>query len=316
MKALKIIIPGVLLVIGITSQAPAQWAHDASGVQQIHLSHDEGLKITENIVRAAKVVDYGKPSGDTKADIVGTSLSPEARGVARIQQNQNHFEIEAEFDSLQSATRFGPEYLTYVLWAITSEGRVMNLGEVVLNGEKSKLNVTTALPNFALVVTAEPYFAVSQPSEIVVMENVFPRKLIGKGQDVKYELLPRETYTGNVSRSALKPIVVDPSTPLHLYEARNALWIALWAGADKDAAELFSKAERLLQRTEAFHASSAGVTSVLIAARETILAAENARVVALKRRFCSRISEEKAGRALFDNRRVTGKEGTCRELMN
>src|SRR5262249_41648379 len=232
----------------------------------------------------------------TRIDFRSTSLLPDARGEATIQRKLDHIQINAEFAALPSATRFGPEYLTYVMWAITPEGSATNLGEVVLNGANSKLDTTTERFGFGLIVTAEPYFAVSQPSEIVVMENVFTKEWTGnEPADANYELLPRGSYTLNVSRSQLKPIVVDHSTPLDLYEARNALWIALWAGAEKDAAELFSRAERSLQRAEAFHASRADATAVLTAAQEAVRMAENARVLALKRRSDDRISQEQAG---------------------
>src|SRR5262249_33725390 len=111
--------------------------------------------------------------------------------------------------------------------------------------------------------------------------------------DTKYELLPRGSYTPNLSLSQIKPIAIEPNTPLALYEARNALWIALWAGADKDAGELFDKAERSLQRAEAFHASKAAASTVLIAARESVETAEHARVAALKRRTSSRVAQLK-----------------------
>jgi len=156
---------------------------------------------------------------------------------------------------------------------------------------KTKLNATTELQSFGLIVTAEPYFAVSQPSDVVVMENVTREPAGNEQVEARYELLPRGSYIANVSRSELKPIVVDRSTPLHLYEARNALWIALWAGADKEAAGLFAKAERSLQRAEAFHASGAGEKPVLMAARETVETAENARTAALTRRSFNRVSQ-------------------------
>src|SRR5207244_8637170 len=141
-------------------------------------------------------------------------------------------ETEVEFDDLQPATRFGPEYLTYVMWAITPEGRPTNLGEVILNGTKSRLNVTTELQAFGLIVTAEPYFAVSQPSDVVVMENFARKDTVGKIEeiDAKYELLQRGQYTVNVPPADLKPIQLDKEIPLDLYEAQNAVRIARWAG--------------------------------------------------------------------------------------
>src|SRR6185436_3593234 len=115
---------------------------------------------------------------------------------------------------LQSATRFGPELLTYVMWAITPEGRATNMGEVILNGTKSKLDVTTELQSFGLIVTAEPYFGVTQPSDIVVMENFVRKDTVGKVEEIeaKFELLQRGQYTVNVLPSDLKPIPLDKST--------------------------------------------------------------------------------------------------------
>ncbi len=120
--------------------------------------------------------------------------------------SRGYIEIEVEFDNLQPATKNGAEYLTYVLWAITPEGRTANLGEVLLNGTKSKLDVTTELQVFGLVVTAEPYFAVTQPSDLVVMENVVRADTKGKIEeiDAKYELLQRGQYERLANPLALK----------------------------------------------------------------------------------------------------------------
>ena len=147
---------------------------------------------------------------------------PNARGEAKVESKQGYIEIEVEFDNLQPATKNGAEYLTYVLWAITPEGRTSNLGEVLLNGTKSKLNVTTELQVFGLVVTAEPYFAVTQPSDLIVMENVVRADTVGKIEeiDAKYELLQRGQYQRLANPLALK---LDKKLPLELYEARNAV---------------------------------------------------------------------------------------------
>ena len=279
MKAMKLIVPSIALAAAMTMQA--QHAYNSTQLQVRHSADKPIHKITGNVERATKAINYGKRTGLTNVDVRSTALLPEARGEAKVERKQGHIEIQAEFNGLQDAARFGPEYLTYVLWAITPEGCVTNLGEVVPNDTKSKFNATIEFDVFGLIVTAEPYFAVSEPSDVVVIETAVPE--IEEGY-AKYQVLPRGTYTANVSRSELKPIVVDPNTPLDLYEARNALWIALWAGAEKDAAELFAKAERSLQKAEAFHASRAEAKKVLTAARETVQTAENARVIALKRR--------------------------------
>jgi hypothetical protein len=121
------------------------------------------------VARTTPAINYRHRGGSTTVDFRGTPLLPKARGEAKVESKKGYTEIEVEFDDLVPATKFGPEYLTYVMWAITPEGRATNLGEVLLNEDKSKLNVTTELQAFGMVVTAEPYFAVSQPSDVVVM---------------------------------------------------------------------------------------------------------------------------------------------------
>jgi outer membrane protein OmpA-like peptidoglycan-associated protein len=253
-------------------------------------------KIRVNVVeRSTKAVNYRHHSGPTKVDFRGTPLLPDARGEAKVESKQGHIEIEANFGDLQGATRFGPEYLTYVMWAITPEGRAKNLGEVILNGKKSKLNVTTELQAFGLIVTAEPYFAVSQPSDVVVMENFIRKDTAGKIEeiDAKYELLQRDQYVVNVTPSELKPVPLDNNTSLDLYEARNAVRIAGWAGASKDAAESFQKAQALLAQAEAEKERKAGTKPIAMTAREAVQTAEDARLIALKRQEELRVAEEK-----------------------
>jgi outer membrane protein OmpA-like peptidoglycan-associated protein len=253
-----------------------------------------------NVVgRTTKAVNYRHHSGSTTIDFRGTPLLPEARGEAKVESKQGYIEIEVEFDDLQGATRFGPEYLTYVMWAITPEGRATNLGEVILNGTKSKLNVTTELQAFGLIVTAEPYFAVSQPSDVVVMENFVRKDTVGKIEEVdaKYELLQRGVYTVNVPPAELKPIPLEKDTSLDLYEARNAVRIARWAGADKDANESFQKADKLLQQAEAYKARNAGSKPIAMTAREAVQTAEDARLIALKRQEEQRLAQERQGAA-------------------
>jgi len=185
------------------------------------------------------------------------------------------------------------------MWAITPEGRATNLGEVILNGAKSKLNVTTELQAFGLIVTAEPYFAVSQPSDVVVMENVVRKDTVGKVEeiDAKYELLQRGQYTVNVQPSELKPIPLDKNTGLDLHEARNAVRIARWAGAEKDAPESFQKADKLLQQAEAYKDRKAGNKPIAMTAREAVQTAEDARLIALKRQDEQRIAMERQAAA-------------------
>jgi len=270
-------------IVLFTVTTHAQQVHTPSQVPA-RIDGEKGLQtIIGSIERTTTVISHAKRSGDTKVEMRGTSLWPEARGEANIERRQDHIEIKAQFYGLPLATHFGPEYLTYVIWVVTPEGCVRNLGELVANGQQTMWNISTELTAFGLIVTAEPYFAVSQPSDVVVMENTVGKRLTGREQvDARYRLLPKGTYTVSVLPSKLKRITMEPDTPLALYEARNALWIALWAGANESAAELFDKAERSLQRAEAFHASRAGESVVLTLARETVQTAERARAVAVQ----------------------------------
>ena len=232
--------------------------------------------------RSAKAINYQHRSGATQIDFRGTELLPMARGEAKVESKQGYMEIEVEFDDLQPATKHGAEYLTYVLWAITPEGRTSNLGEILLNGTSGKLNVTTDLQVFGLVVTAEPYYSVTQPSDLIVMENVVRPDTKGKIEqiDAKFELLQRGQYERLANPLALK---FDPKLPLELYQARNAIQIARSAGADRYATEIFAKAENSLQEAEASQAREAGTKSVTMAARQAVQTAEDSRAIAVKR---------------------------------
>lgn len=232
--------------------------------------------------RTAKAINYQHRSGATKIDFRGTELLSNARGEAKVESKQGYIEIEVEFDELRPANNLGAEYLTYVLWAITPEGRTSNLGEILLNGTKSKLNVTTELQVFGLIVTAEPYYSVTRPSDLIVMENVVRADTTGKIEeiDAKYELLQRGQY-----KRLTNPLILrlDPKVPLELYEARNAVQIARAIGADRFAAETYQKAEKSLAQAEAYQQRRAGTKSVTMRAREAVQTAEDARAIAVKR---------------------------------
>jgi outer membrane protein OmpA-like peptidoglycan-associated protein len=273
-----------------------------SSLAQVQVQRDGDnpiYRITINVVeREATAINYQHRAGSTTIDFRGTPLLPEARGEAKVESKQGYIEIEVEFDDLQPATRFGLEYLTYVMWAITPEGRAVNLGEVLLNGTKSKLNVTTDLQTFGLIVTAEPYFSVTQPSDVVVMQNFLRPETRGQVEQIqaKYELLQRGQYTVNVPPGELKPIELDRDTPLEIYEARNAIRIAQWVGADKDAADSFAKAQQSLSDAEA-HLRKDEMRPAVMAARQAAQTAEDARLIALKRQDEARREGERTAAA-------------------
>ena len=198
------------------------------------------------VARTTQAINYRHRSGSTKINFEGTTLMPQAHGSADVASKQGAIHIDSEFQGLQSASKFGPEYLTYVLWAISPEGRPVNLGEVLFGTDgNSKLNVTSNLQAFGMIVTAEPYFAVTQPSDVVVMENEVRADTTGQFEEVeaKYELLQRGQYELNVNPAELQPINMDSRTPLELYEARNAVRIAKWTGAEHYASDSLNKAE-------------------------------------------------------------------------
>jgi|HubBroStandDraft_1064217.scaffolds.fasta_scaffold01188_4 outer membrane protein OmpA-like peptidoglycan-associated protein len=241
--------------------------------------------------RTVKAINYRR-HGSTRIDFRGTEFLPSARGEAKVESKPGNIAIEAEFDGLQPATQNGAEYLTYVLWAVTPEGRTANLGEVLLDGTKSKLHVTTELQVFGLVVTAEPYYAVTQPSDLIVMENVVRPDTKGKIEeiDAKYELLQRGQYQRLANPLALQ---FDRKQPLELYEARNAVQIARAEGADRYAAETFQKAEASLSQAQAYQDRHAGNKSVIMTAREAVQTAEDSRAIAVKRQDADALAAER-----------------------
>src|SRR5258708_16425552 len=129
------------------------------------------------VSRTTKAVHYRLQGGTTKVDFRGTDLLQRASGEARVEGKKTNFEIEVKFQGVEEATKFGLEYLTYVLWAVSPEGRADNLGELALDHGNAHLKAVTDLQTFGLVVTAEPYSAVSQPGNMVVMENVVPENV-------------------------------------------------------------------------------------------------------------------------------------------
>jgi outer membrane protein OmpA-like peptidoglycan-associated protein len=245
--------------------------------------------------RTTPAVNYRHRGGSTRVDFAGTPLLPDARGEAKVESKQGYIEIEVEFDELDPATKFGAEYLTYVMWAITPEGRATNLGEVLLNGSESKLNVTTELQAFGLIVTAEPYFAVTQPSDVVVMENVIRNDTRGAVDTVqaKYELLQRGTYLLSTDPRQLPSRRLDKDLPLELHEARNALFFARVAGADEYAVDTYRKASGLLARAEESQQKDRGRKTVIGLSREAAQAAEDSRLIAWQRREAEFVARER-----------------------
>ena len=235
--------------------------------------------------RTVEAVDYQHRGGASEVDLAGTALLPSADGKAKVRSKRGTMEVEANFGNLQSPTTFGAEYLTYVMWAISPEGHAVNLGEVLIGGnDRSKLTATTNLQAFALIVTAEPYFAVRQPSDVVVLENVIRADTKGTPEAVhaKYELTERGGYIPTGYK--FDPVVLDAKLPLEFLEARNAVRIAQSEGADTYAGESYQHAVELMNTTDAYATGGHTDRKQLIAkSRETVQTAEDAREIAVKR---------------------------------
>src|SRR5579872_2463606 len=315
------IISTILTVCGLAAaqspQAPNPVQHATENEAKMATGSMPIYRVTV-IARTTKAINYNHRSGSTKIDFRGTPLLPEARGEARVESKQGVIKINARMEKLQPATKFGPEYLTYVMWAITPEGRATNVGEVLLNGDRTKLDATTELQSFGLIVTAEPYFAVTQPSDVVVMENFVRKDTVGTIEEVdaKFELLQRGQYTLNVSPADIKPMQLASKTPLELYEARNAVQIARWTGAEKYAPETYQKAVQGLENAEGYLKGKSGSKPIGTVAREAVQMAEDARIITVKKIAEEQLaSERQAGterEALAESKRVAAQDDAAR----
>lgn len=285
----KLLVAVGLMSLGAFAQTDSQWNRDV-----VTLTPTPVIRVTV-VSREVKAVNYHHRSGATKVDFAGTDLMPAANGEAKVESKKGYIEIEVEFDELEKPTKFGSEYLTYVLWAISPEGRAINLGEVLLAGSnRGKLNVTTELQAFALVVTAEPYYAVRQPSNVVVLENVVRPDTAGSTQalNTKYELMERGGYIPTGYR--FDPVVLNSKLPLEFFEARNALRIAESQGAERYASDSYQRAVRLMNRADQQASKKSHNRKDLIAvSREAVQVAEDARAIAVKNMEEERLANER-----------------------
>jgi outer membrane protein OmpA-like peptidoglycan-associated protein len=248
------------------------------------------------VSRTTKAVNYRHRGGSTTVDMKGTSLMPEVTGRAKVDGKEGRLAVSVDVQHLSPARKFGGQYLTYVLWAITTEGRAVNLGEIVPdNSGKSKIDVTTDLQAFGLIITAEPYFAVTRPSDLVVAENIILQNTKGFEEpiDAKYDTLEGSEYAIDVPVDRLPSATAAPNTPLDLLEARNAVAIAKAAGAEQYAADSLAKSQDFLTRAEDYLKRKQGRTPIGTASRGATQMAEDARVITLKKKEAERIAAEK-----------------------
>lgn len=289
------------LVCGLLLAAAALAQQDNNAVQPM----DQTPVFRVNVVsRTTKAVNYRHRGGSTTVDIKGTSLMPDVTGKAKVDSKNGRLQINIDISKLGPPSRIGPQFLTYVLWAITPEGRAQNLGEIVPDGNgKSGLDVTTDLQAFGLIVTAEPYFSVTRPSNEVVAENIIRQETKGfeEAIDAKFDMLEGGQYTVDMPAEQLPSATADPKTPLTLLEARNAVAIAKAAGAAHYAADSLQKAEDYLARAEDYLRRKQGKTPIGTAARGATQMAEDARVLTVRRKEQERVANEK--QAMLDRQR-------------
>ncbi len=252
---------------------------------------------TNVISRTTPAVNYGHRHSNTPIDFRGTDLMPAANGDADVRSNRGVMEIKVEFRDLQDPATFGNEYLTYVLWAISPEGSPVNLGEVLVgDNHRSKLDVTTNLQAFAMIVTAEPYYAVRRPSNVVVLENAITPETNGTTEpvDAKYELIGRGGYLPTGYK--FDPVVLNARLPLEFFEARNAVRIAHSEGAEQYASESYENAVRQMKEADALATRRHIDRKALISAsREVVQTAEDATEISMKRMEADRADAEKRG---------------------
>src|SRR3954447_8716322 len=266
------------------------------------------------VERTVKAVNYQYRSAPTRIDFQGTVLLPRAKGQATAESKAGHVVVDAKFDRLDAPTKFGPEYLTYVLWAITPDGHAKNLGEVLTGSDDdAHLRVTTDLQTFGMIITAEPYAAVRQPSNVVVMENEVRKDTVGHVEliQAKFELLPRGHYTYTVpsdvsaAASNRERLPIDRyESLLEVYQAQNAVQIARSQGADRYAADTLAKAEADLKQAQEWYRNKVDRSTIVTRARQAAQTAEDARVIAEQRKRDEELAAAKSDAAREQQLRI------------
>lgn len=277
------IAPALLTITGVLGTLATPSIIQAQ-VQASAQSSSTAAAPAKSVSRTTKAVNYRRGGPVPQIGFQGTELMQQASGEAKVQNKGNRVEIEAKFVGLDEATKFGLEYLTYVLWAVSPEGRAVNLGEVVLKGGAGEVKAITDMQTFGMIVTAEPYFGVTQPGNTVVLENTIPATARVENINASYELMARGAYSSSNTRIENAIFGIDRKTPLELFEARNSVRIAHIAMADKYAAPTLAKAEQQLRAAEEAYGRKSDKKSVEAAAREVVITAEEARVMAVKQK--------------------------------
>jgi outer membrane protein OmpA-like peptidoglycan-associated protein len=276
---------GVIASLTLAAQVPNPTTQSQPAAEQLNPAP---IFRVEVVARSTQAVNYLHRGGATDIDFQGTALDASGKGHAKVESERGVIHVSADFKNLMPPSSYGPEYLTYVLWAISPDGRPVNLGELTLsdwgNGASSKIQATSDIQTFGMIVTAEPYYAVTQPSDVVVMENLVRPDTRGVIESInaKYELMPRGWYSSQGHAPGFVPIQVGKKDPFELYEAENAVQLARVAGADRYASDSFRKAQDALDQAIKYQVQHPGQKPVVTMAREACVRAEDSRVIAIR----------------------------------
>src|SRR6185437_4355622 len=285
---LALLAGGAISIACAQEQNPTEPAANTNQQQPPMLNNGEPLYRIQVVARDIPAINYFHRNGATQIAFKGTELMPDAHGTAKVDAHAGRTAVDLDVEGLTPANGFGAEYLTYVLWAITPEGRPVNLGEVLPSGShgRVKMQVTSSLQSFGLIITAEPYYAVVMPSDLVVMQNVVEKRTSGVIETVNahYTLLPRGAYAQTAGRhSVLHPITRNEKSPLEIYEAENAVQIAQAGGAEKYAPDTLKTAQTALDNAEAMDARHKDRKEEITFAREAVQSAEDARIITIRK---------------------------------
>ncbi len=273
---------GGLALAGLTLIGPVAAHTNASPAAGARAAQSGGAPTT--VSRSLKALTYRRAGKTVQVDFVGTDLMRNASGTARVESKSNRIEIDAKFMGFEDSTKFGLEYLTYVLWAISPQGRAVNLGELQPKGGSANLKAVVDMQTFGMIVTAEPYYAVTQPGDEVVLENALPAALASENIDAKYALISRGSYASANTKIDSAIFGVDRKAPIELFEARNAVRIARNALADTYATSTMTKAEDLLKQADAAYVAKKDRKGLISVSRNAVETAEEARVIAVQKK--------------------------------
>ena len=262
-------------------------------VKPVEAQEQPEIPQSDLLTKSVQTIGYTARGGSARVDFHGTELMPQATGEAKVEAKTGATSIAIMLKNMTQPSVLGPEFLTYVLWVVTPDGRSGNTGEILINRNgEGRLSATTPAQTFSMIVTAEPYFAVRVPSEMIILENDTRKNTEGQILPINdFKLMKRAQYEKLGGSPAMTPDLEH--VPLQMYEAHNAVDIARLRGAEKDAPEIFTKATGTLQMAENALASKADKKDIISEARQTVQFAEDARALAAQRQEQARIAAEK-----------------------